>query len=99
MQRVTIHGPNDVRLTDIAKPKPGLNDVVVKVAACGICGTDLQYVAMGGLPVGGGRPMPIGHELSGVIEAVGTAVKDLHVAQRVVVNPEAANNRIGNGGS
>ncbi|MFI5396204.1 MAG: zinc-binding dehydrogenase [Candidatus Binatia bacterium] len=98
MQRVTIHAPNDVRLTEIPMPEPGLNDVVVKIAACGICGSDLSYVAMGGLPVASGGPMPIGHELSGTVHAVGTAVKSLRVGQRVVVNPEAGSNRIGNGG-
>src|SRR3972149_1466547 len=98
MQQVTIHGPNDVRLIDIPKPEPGPRDVVVKVAACGICGSDLSYVAMGGLPVGSGEPMPIGHELSGVVDAVGEAVTSVRVGQRVAVNPEAAGNRIGNGG-
>lgn len=99
MRQVTIHAPNDVRLIEIPKPEPGPNDAVVKVAACGICGSDLSYVAMGGLPLPRGGPMPIGHELSGVVEAVGAAVKHVHVGERVVVNPEAAHNRIGNGGT
>jgi len=98
MHQVTIHAPDDVRIIDVPKPQPGPTDVVVKVAACGICGTDLSYVAMGGLPMPGGGPMPIGHELSGVVESVGAAVESVRVGQRVVVNPEAANNRIGNGG-
>jgi 2-desacetyl-2-hydroxyethyl bacteriochlorophyllide A dehydrogenase len=98
MQQVTIHAPNDVRLIEIPKPEPGPQDVVVKVAACGICGSDLSYVAMGGLPVSSGGPMPLGHELSGVVDAVGEAVTSIRVGQRVVVNPEAGNNRIGNGG-
>ncbi|MBI4518006.1 MAG: zinc-binding dehydrogenase [Deltaproteobacteria bacterium] len=98
MKQVTIDGPNDVRFIDIPKPAPGPNDVVVKVAACGICGSDLSYVAMGGLPLPTGGPMPIGHELSGVIAAAGATVKRVRVGQRVVVNPEAAGNRIGNGG-
>ncbi len=98
MQQVTIHGPNDVRFNDVPQPQPGPTDVVVKVAACGICGSDLSYVAMGGLPLSTGTPMPIGHELSGTVHSVGAAVKNIRVGQRVVVNPEAANNRIGNGG-
>jgi 2-desacetyl-2-hydroxyethyl bacteriochlorophyllide A dehydrogenase len=98
MKQVTIHAPNDVRLIDVAKPQPGPRDVVVKVAACGICGSDLSYIAMGGLPIASGGPMCIGHELSGVIDAVGAAVTIVRVGQRVVVNPEAASNRIGNGG-
>jgi (R,R)-butanediol dehydrogenase / meso-butanediol dehydrogenase / diacetyl reductase len=98
MQQVVIHAPHDVRFIDITKPEPGPNDIVVQVAACGICGSDLNYVAMGGLPVPGGGPMRIGHELSGTVDAVGEAVKSVRVGQRVVVNPEGAHNRIGNGG-
>ncbi len=98
MQQVVVHAPHDVRLIDIAKPEPGPNDVVVRVAACGICGSDLSYVAMGGLPVSGGGPMRIGHELSGTVDAVGAAVTGVRVGERVVVNPEGAHNRIGNGG-
>lgn len=99
MQQVTIHGPNDVRFNDVPQPAPGPTDVVVKVATCGICGSDLGYVAMGGLPLAPGVPMPIGHEISGTVHAVGAATDTLRVGQRVVVNPEAANNRIGNGGT
>ncbi|MFN8627177.1 MAG: hypothetical protein U0587_14495 [Candidatus Binatia bacterium] len=38
MLQVTVHGPNDVRLVDTPKPEPGPKDVLVKVAASGICG-------------------------------------------------------------
>ena len=54
MQQVTVVGPNDVQLIETPEPKPGPRDVVVKVAACGICGSDLGYIAMGGMPVAGG---------------------------------------------
>lgn len=99
MRQVVIYGPGEAGFIDIPQPAPGPDDVVVKVAACGICGTDLHYVAMGGLPVAGGGPMRIGHELSGVVAAVGSAVAGVRAGQRVVVNPVAANNQIGNGGS
>ncbi len=98
MELMSVHAPNDVRRGEIPKPEPGPKDVLVKVAACGICGSDLGYVAMGGLPIPGGGPMPLGHELSGVIDALGNEVRGFEVGQRVVVNPEAGGNRIGNGG-
>ncbi len=99
MRQATIHGPDEVRLVEVPRPEPGPHDLVVRVAACGICGSDLAYVAMGGLPLPGGGPMPIGHELSGVVEAVGSAIAGISPGQRVVVNPEASQNRIGNGGT
>ena len=95
MKIAMVHGPDDLRLDDITAPEPGVDDVVVRIAACGICGSDLSYVAMGGL---GGGPMPLGHELAGVVERVGSGVRDLAPGEHVVVNPMAAGNNIGNGG-
>ena len=95
MRIAVVHGPNDVRLDDVAEPMPAAEDVLVRVAACGLCGSDLSYVAMGGL---GGGPMPLGHEIAGVVERVGPRVPGLTPGQHVVVNPMAAGNDIGNGG-
>lgn len=97
MLQVNIHAPGSFSLDEVAAPVPGERDVVVDVAACGICGSDLGYVAMGGL-TGPGVPMPLGHELAGTISAVGAAVTGVEVGQRVVVNPMGAGNQIGNGG-
>ncbi|MFT5574602.1 MAG: (R,R)-butanediol dehydrogenase/meso-butanediol dehydrogenase/diacetyl reductase [Bermanella sp.] len=101
MQNVTqvfVHGVDDVRLAEVGCPVPGDNDAVLEVAACGICGSDLAYIEMGGLLGPQGEPMPLGHELSGRIAALGSNVRHLAVGERVVVNPVAANN-LGNGGS
>ncbi|MBW1761331.1 MAG: zinc-binding dehydrogenase [Deltaproteobacteria bacterium] len=95
IQQANIHGPGQVALDESKVPEPGPRDAVVRVAACGVCGTDVRYVRMGGLC----RPMPIGHELSGVIESVGAEVSDLAAGTRVVLNPTASGNMIGNGGS
>ena len=94
MQQVKIHGPGKVELDEISPPEAGPRDAVVRVAACGVCGTDVRYVRMGGL----GRMMPLGHELAGVIETVGAEVTDLRPGARVVLNPTASGNMIGNGG-
>ncbi|MEM9196057.1 MAG: zinc-binding dehydrogenase [Myxococcota bacterium] len=94
MRQVNIHGPGKVELNEIDVPNPGPRDAVVRVAACGICGTDVRYVKMGGMR----RPMPLGHELSGVVESVGAEVTHLSVGARVVLNPTAGGNMIGNGG-
>jgi len=91
---VTIHGPNKLQFDEIGVPEPGPNDVVVKVGACGICGSDIGYASLGGFGTG---PMPLGHELSGIIAATGENVAHLAGAH-VVVNPIAGGNFIGNGG-
>ena len=99
MQQVVVYGPHDVRIVEAPDPTPGPEDVLVKVAACGICGSDAHYIAMGGLPIPGGGPMPLGHEISGVVAAVGAAVRSATVGQRVAVRaPAGPQNRIGGGG-
>ncbi len=95
IQQVRIYGPGKVQLDDVETPKPGPRDAVLRVAACGVCGTDVRYVRMGGLR----RHMPLGHELAGVIESVGAEVSHLAPGTRVVLNPTASANMIGNGGS
>ena len=49
MLQVRVHGPGDVRVDDVPEPDPGPDDVVVRVTACGICGSDLSYIRLGGL--------------------------------------------------
>ena len=98
MQVVNVHGPNDVRLDEVAAPQAGDHDAVVRVEACGICGTDLAYIREGGLPHAP-SPMPIGHEAAGTVLAVGSKVKLLNVGQRVLINPMGSSAVIGNGGT
>lgn len=98
MKQVNVHGPYDVRVDEVADPVAGPDDALVRVSACGICGSDLRYVRLGGLAGPMPEPMPLGHELSGVIESVGSEVSGLAVGDRVVLNPTAAGNMIGNGG-
>ncbi len=93
-----IHGPNDVRIDQIAMPETGPDDLLVKVMACGICGSDLSYLKIGGLP-GPHSPMPLGHEFSGEVAGVGDNVKGYAIGDRVTINPEGAGNAIGGGGS
>ncbi len=97
MTAARIHGPQDIRLDTVAIPGIGPFDVLVRVIHCGICGSDLSYSRLGGLP-GAHSPFAFGHEFSGVIEAVGEQVDHLQVGDRVVVNPEAGGNGIGSDG-
>jgi threonine dehydrogenase-like Zn-dependent dehydrogenase len=98
MKQVNVHGPEDVRIDEVSEPEPGPRDAVIRVSACGICGSDFRYVRLGGLAGPSDRPMPLGHELSGVVDAVGADVSSLAPGTRVVLNPTARGNMIGNGG-
>jgi threonine dehydrogenase-like Zn-dependent dehydrogenase len=78
------HGKDDIRLEERPDPIPGPGEVRIRVAYCGICGSDLHIIA-GRLKT----PLPriIGHEYSGVIDLLGEGVKRLRKGQPVTVNP------------
>jgi len=95
-----VHGPGDVRVDDVREPEPGPRDAVVRVAACGICGSDLSYIRLGGLAGPTGTPMCLGHEMAGVADWIGREVRGIAVGDRVVVHPgDDEIGRIGNGGA
>jgi (R,R)-butanediol dehydrogenase / meso-butanediol dehydrogenase / diacetyl reductase len=95
---VNIHGVDDVRLDPVDAPAPGSNDVVVKVKACGICGSDLSYIKIGGIHRRPGGVTPIGHEAAGEVISVGSNVKGVALGQRVVINPMMTSSYVGSGG-
>jgi threonine dehydrogenase-like Zn-dependent dehydrogenase len=100
MKQVRVHGPNDVRVDEVEPPRPGPRDALVRVAACGICGSDLSYIQRGGLAGPARTPMCLGHELAGVVEWVGAEVHGTSLGDRVVVHPGNDElGRMGNGGA
>lgn len=97
MRMARVHGPGAVSLDVVPKPVCGPRDVLIRVRRCGLCGSDLGYIAVGGVAAPATAPFGIGHELSGTVEAVGADVRDIAVDQRVVVNPMGDGNGIGAG--
>lgn len=88
MKRALLHEPFKFVIEDHDRPEPGPGEVLVNVAACGICGTDINAY-IGDNPSGWHivYPFQMGHELSGVIAAVGQGVPDepgLRVGDHVV---------------
>ena len=99
MKSVRVHKPGSYSIDEVPLPSPGPRDVVIKVGACGICGSDIHFVQRGSLRPDG-DPMPIGHEATGVVETVGSEVQGIVPGMRVFVNPMAANGAIiGSGAS
>ncbi len=99
MKAAVWHGRRDLRVDEVAAPTSddvGPQDVLVEVAFCGICGTDLHEYTDGPLLVavqphpltGVGAPVTLGHEYSGTVRQVGSAVTRARVGDRVVVNPQ-----------
>jgi len=85
MRAVVVEQPHVVNVTEIPDPVAGPDEVVVQVAACGICGTDV-HVIEGDFPPTK-YPLVIGHEFGGTIVEVGKNVTGLKVGQRVGSDP------------
>jgi (R,R)-butanediol dehydrogenase/meso-butanediol dehydrogenase/diacetyl reductase len=91
MRAALTYGPFDVRVEDIPEPTPGPGQIKVKIAYCGICGTDPEiYDGSFGLlkaPWWPKAPFPTGHEASGVITELGPdLVMGYEVGQKVAMN-------------
>ncbi|NIZ13033.1 L-idonate 5-dehydrogenase [Phaeobacter sp. HF9A] len=89
MKAIVIHGARDLRIERMAPAaQPGPGEVQVQVTNGGICGSDLHYYLHGGFgAIRIREPMALGHEVSGVVAAVGAGVEGLAVGDKVAVNP------------
>jgi threonine dehydrogenase-like Zn-dependent dehydrogenase len=96
MKATMITGPGEIEVVDVPDPTVGPNDVLIRIRACGICGSDGLYISMGGFGKG---HMPLGHEPAGEIVEIGSSVIGFTVGDHVVVNPMVSpSGIIGNGG-
>lgn len=98
MRALRFHAARDLRVEEVPEPgAPGPEEVVVRVATCGICGTDLHEYVAGPIvtpvephPLTGARnPQILGHEFSGDVVATGAEVARVAVGDRVAIMPLA----------
>ncbi|WP_305970359.1 MULTISPECIES: L-idonate 5-dehydrogenase [unclassified Mameliella] len=88
MKTIVAHGAHDLRIEDRDMPVPGPGQVLVRLEAGGICGSDLHYYHQGGFgAVRLKEPMILGHEVAGRIEDLGAGVSGLAKGLRVAVSP------------
>jgi L-iditol 2-dehydrogenase len=81
MQAAVYRGVNDMRVETVPVPKIGVGELLVKVATCGVCGTDLKKIHTGSHSA----PRIFGHEMAGTIVEVGQGVTSYAVGERVMV--------------
>ncbi len=81
MRAAVYRGVNDVRVETVPVPQIGAGEVLIQVATCGVCGTDLKKIHTGSHAA----PRIFGHETAGTIAAVGEGVKKFQVGDRVMV--------------
>ena len=85
---IVIHAAGDLRIEPQKVATPGAGEVLIQMQAGGICGSDLHYYHNGGFgPIKLREPMVLGHEVSGIIRALGADTGDLQEGQLVAISP------------
>lgn len=87
MKSAVFYGKHDLRIEEHEMPKVGHKDVLIRVKACGVCGTDVHIYEGDKGAAEVTPPAILGHEFSGIVEAVGEAVTEYRPGDRVCVDP------------
>ncbi len=82
MRAAVYRGVDDVRFEDVPVPEIGARELLVKVAACGVCPTDIKKIHYGLVP----PPRIFGHETAGTVVKVGARVRGIKVGDRVALH-------------
>src|SRR5712672_2119721 len=82
MQAVVYRGVNDLRVETVPVPQTGEDELLVKVAVCGVCPTDIKKIQYGTVP----PPRIFGHETAGTIVRIGSGVREWKVGDRVALH-------------
>lgn len=91
MKAAVFHGPagswpqKPMTIEEVPMPQMGTNEVLVRIVACGICRTDLEYLKQGVKPPKA-PPLILGHEPSGIVEEVGEKVSSFRKGDRVIIS-------------
>lgn len=91
MKAAVLTAPRTIAVQHTAVPRPAPDQVLVRVQAVGICGSDVHYYEHGRIGVHAmQKPLVLGHEVSGRIEAVGSRINPDRIGSRVAIEPQRA---------
>lgn len=96
MKAARLHSPGNITVDEIPTPIAGAGDIVIKVRAASICGTDRRIAANGHFKLQDGTPRVLGHEFAGEIIEAGSEVAGYAVGDRVSVTPNVGCGRCAN---
>ena len=87
MKAAVFHEPKQpLKIEEVETPKIESHEILVKIAACGVCNTDMHYIDHG-VQTFKKPPLILGHEPSGIVEEAGAGVKNFKVGDRVLIPP------------
>lgn len=84
MRAARLVAARDMRVTEVSRPDPGPNELLVRVEACGLCGSD-RHMFRGEYPTA--LPVTLGHEFAGIVERMGNSVTGIPIGARVTGDP------------
>ena len=87
MLAARLYAKEDLRIEEVPVPAPGAGEVLLKVKASAVCGTDIRMFRNGAKAATAGSPLVLGHEVSGVVESVGPGVSGYAPGMPVAVAP------------
>ena len=87
MRAALLFGKEDLRVEELPLPRIADGEILLRVQAAAICGTDIRMYRNGARGVGPDSPLVLGHEVSGIIERVGAGVAGYREGMRVAVAP------------
>ncbi|MDR3121322.1 MAG: alcohol dehydrogenase catalytic domain-containing protein, partial [Clostridiales bacterium] len=87
MLAARLYGKNDLRVEKVPVPEIGPGEILLRVKAAAVCGTDLRMLQNGAAGVDESHPLTLAHEFSGVVERVGAGPVRFRAGQRVCVAP------------
>ncbi len=88
MKAARLHGIRDIHIDEVPRPEPGPGEVLLKMAAVGVCGSDVHYYLDGGIGDAViAAPITMGHEPSAYVAALGAGVEGLEIGQLVAIEP------------
>lgn len=82
-----MFGKNDIRVQEVPTPTPRRGEILIKVRSAAVCGTDIRMITNGVAGIDEEHPRILGHEIAGIIEALGENVSGYSVGQRVAIAP------------